>query len=389
MFSTKTSHSDSIKGNFFNGNNSLCQPCVLHVDTNGCVKIHGAECNNYQFFEIQLSPRIGSTTRTLYFPDGTFFESRDNETIDSIIKHHNGNSVSRHIYQMESKLRFAVLAAILFTLTLVGILNYGLPAISGYIANSLPRETSIKLASESQRYLDQFIFEPSELNIERQKQISNLFERHAPFDDLFDYRIYFRKGGIIGANAFALPDGRVIVTDELVQLSKNDVEILSVLFHEIGHIQKRHTLRRVIQGTGALVIFAWLIGDAEALVDWTAGLPTYLMQKNYSRRHEYEADTHSIELMLENKLDPIHFVNFMQRIIRNSECKKSQTTDFEDDHCISPSTENEVANKKNTESEKQSKLTILIRLLSSHPPDSERQERFLKASQKFQIENSH
>lgn len=48
----------------------------------------------------------------------------------------------------------------------------------------------------------------------------------------------------IGANAFALPDGTLVVTDELVELAgDNDDEVLAVLAHELGHIHERHGLR--------------------------------------------------------------------------------------------------------------------------------------------------
>ena len=32
------------------------------------------------------------------------------------------------------------------------------------------------------------------------------------------YMLHFRKGGPIGPNAFALPDGTIVLTDELVDL---------------------------------------------------------------------------------------------------------------------------------------------------------------------------
>jgi Zn-dependent protease with chaperone function len=50
------------------------------------------------------------------------------------------------------------------------------------------------------------------------------------------------------ANAFALPNGRVVVTDELVELLKNDSDALrAVLLHEIGHVQHHHSIRLAAQ----------------------------------------------------------------------------------------------------------------------------------------------
>ncbi len=59
--------------------------------------------------------------------------------------------------------------------------------------------------------------------------------------------VEFRASPIIGANAFALPGGIVIVTDQLMQLAEHDDEILAVLAHEIGHVKHRHVLRGLPQ----------------------------------------------------------------------------------------------------------------------------------------------
>ena len=50
----------------------------------------------------------------------------------------------------------------------------------------------------------------------------------------------FRDGGkTVGANAFALPGGQIVVTDALVQLL-SDAELQAVLAHELSHGAERH-----------------------------------------------------------------------------------------------------------------------------------------------------
>ena len=62
-----------------------------------------------------------------------------------------------------------------------------------------------------------------------------------------DIRIVFRKGGRLGPNAFALPGGTIIFTDEMIMLSEHDDELLAVLIHEIGHVVHRNGMRTIIQ----------------------------------------------------------------------------------------------------------------------------------------------
>lgn len=61
---------------------------------------------------------------------------------------------------------------------------------------------------------------------------------------------------------------RVVLFDTLLeQLSKD--EILAVLAHELGHMKKKHILKRMILMTGIALFYCWL---AHALIGWQ-GLP--------------------------------------------------------------------------------------------------------------------
>ena len=70
-------------------------------------------------------------------------------------------------------------------------------------------------------------------------------------------RLELRAGGAIGPNAFALPSGIIMVTDELVRIAEHPEEFESVLAHEAGHMVHRHSLRMLLQGSAStLLMFA-------------------------------------------------------------------------------------------------------------------------------------
>ena len=69
--------------------------------------------------------------------------------------------------------------------------------------------------------------------------------------------LLFRDGGKFGANAFALPSGKIIVTDQLASLL-NDEQIVGVLAHELGHVVYRHGMRAngtPIAGPGVSAVY--------------------------------------------------------------------------------------------------------------------------------------
>ena len=96
----------------------------------------------------------------------------------------------------------------------------------------------------------------------------------------------------IGANALAIPNNTIIVTDELVELAKNDDEIIGVLAHEQGHLVQRHSLQQALSSLGFSVILLAITGDSSDLV---TTLPAALIGAKYSSQHlifNHRTDTH-------------------------------------------------------------------------------------------------
>ena len=130
----------------------------------------------------------------------------------------------------------------------------------------------------------------------------------------FAQQAVYRKGGGIGPNAFALPDGTIILTDEMVNLAAHDQELSAVLAHEIGHVVYRHGMRSIVQdsllGFAILAVTGDITGSSELFV----GLPVLLTELAYSREFEREADQYVLTYMQDHGIDLIHFANLMRRV---------------------------------------------------------------------------
>ncbi|HEX2394170.1 MAG TPA: M48 family metallopeptidase [Bacteroidales bacterium] len=110
----------------------------------------------------------------------------------------------------------------------------------------------------------------------------------------YNYRIIVVRSEM--ANAFALPGGYVLITDRLISLMESPGECAAVLAHEIGHIEKRHTLSKLLANFTAAVIF----GD-NALATEAAEL---LATSAYSRRQEETADRFGLNLLEKSGINP-------------------------------------------------------------------------------------
>jgi predicted Zn-dependent protease len=198
---------------------------------------------------------------------------------------------------------------------------YGLPAAAERIAARIPIETEAALGEHALAWLDNnHWFGPTRLEKELQDGIRKGFadlSRGLPMASR--YRLEFRDAKLIGPNAFALPGGTIVITDEMVEAAKSREEILAVLAHEIGHVELRHTLRHLLQDSAVAVVATAITSDAASLSVAVAGAPALLAQAKYSREFETEADEFAFRLLQLRGLSPEAFATLMERLAKDHE----------------------------------------------------------------------
>jgi Zn-dependent protease with chaperone function len=328
--------------------------------------------------ETNVSDRLGNVERKLTLSNGSTFTTRDNITIDELLKdHHNINGI---VHRLESNMTWVALALIITLLSAFAFFKWGIPWTSTQIAHALPHKTNELIAAHSLEFLDDYIFAESQLDAERMQQIrEHVNTRLIPLDDNnkgISYQLHFRswnQNGNAIPNAFALPSGDIILTDKFVESSENQNEIDSVLLHEMGHIVHRHTLQRVIESTLVTTIVMMVTGDSNGFADMGLGLGSLLVSSHYSRAHESEADQYAFEKMLKATIDPLAFSNIMNRMANVMEGYERHRHDENKSGDISP---DKTPNKNNQND-------TLTRYFSSHPSTAERVRQAEQYSQCF------
>ncbi len=255
---------------------------------------------------IAVSNRIGRIPRRITFGDESMFETNDNDAIDAFLKR-NAADRTGWIHDLERfHPRLAVFAAIAFLLVFA-IYKYSLPVMVEVAVYVTPPVIPQLMSQGTMQTLDRTMLSPSKLGTLEQAKIKEGFAKIAAASTRgpSGYNLNFRKGGIIGPNAFALPDGTLVITDELIRLAGDDNEmILGVLAHEIGHVEFEHSLRQLYRVAGMAGLVMLIAGDIgsgaeEILTDGAA-----LMSLSHTRDAEAAADRRSVELMMKAGLDP-------------------------------------------------------------------------------------
>jgi Zn-dependent protease with chaperone function len=169
----------------------------------------------------------------------------------------------------------------------------------------------------------------------------------------------------MGANAMALPDGSIIVTDDIVTLMEQDPNaLIAVLLHEIGHVEHQHSLKMVAQTTATTMLFAMMFGDINGAGELILGAGTGLLQTAFSRDMEREADEFSHQNLPKFDISPAAFADAMTLLV-NSHSAAFASTDDED------GTDEESSGEKNN-SEIANSLNHWLQYLSTHPDTQER-----------------
>lgn len=251
-----------------------------------------------------ISARVGRIPRRIAFTDGSMFETEDNDAVDLWLTRHGKSGLVHELERFHPRLLAVVLAIFL----LAGLIyRYAVPALVEVAVLVTPPAVTQWMASGTLLSLDQAVFEESKLPDARQTEIRDAFNQVAALSSrgVTGYNLNFRQGGVIGPNAFALPDGTLVITDELVELTGGDMDmIIGVLAHEIGHVEQEHSLRQLYRAAGMAGLIMLIAGDVGAAGEDILTNGAALMSLSHSRDAESEADRISVELMTKAGRDP-------------------------------------------------------------------------------------
>ena len=304
-------------GTFFDGKTAKAHTVEVRFDgvnfniqdTSGLIK------RRVRVEECVITPPLGNVSRSIKLPDGASCETDDLEAIAQLENQAGLNRAMRIVHFFESRWRIVAGCVAAIIICSWVFISFGIPFLSKQIALSVPHGLMENISMKSLKFLDHNFFRPSELDTDKTDRLLGVFRKvHKEIGSEFNYRLEFRKSPQIGPNAFALPSGTIVMTDELVNLAQNDVELIGIMAHEIAHVEKRHGVRSILQNTGTFMLISVLAGDVASITSSAAALPTLLIEKGYSRKFEREADYESCAYLMRQGWGTQPYQNILLRI---------------------------------------------------------------------------
>jgi Zn-dependent protease with chaperone function len=309
---------------------------------------------------LDVPSRLAHTQRRIGFADGSAFITQDNDAVDALLAHSH-TQLTSSIHSLEGSYRAVALGLLILIAGVYLGVTQGIPWAAERVATQIPQDVQNRLGRDALVFLDRIILEPSELEAAEKQRLRRLAMPALVAAGFADTDLQFRKS--IGPNALTLPDGTIVITDELVDLA-NDDQLLAVVYHELGHLEGRHILRRTLQNSFLVLGVFFLTGDVNS-VELLLAIPTVVMNSAYSRDFEREADRYALEKLIANEIPIDSFAQIMTAF--EEVAQRQRVTEIDDEFLRESS---EVAAK--TSADEDDLEDTLLSYFMTHPQTSER-----------------
>lgn len=309
---------NAIPSNYFDGRTTLSHPVLLSREASDWLITGDGLQLRLSADQISLPPAVGQSVRYLRLPEGAWCEVSDPSAFAQLepLEKTKLSRINQIVIRLEVKARLVAVATLILAAGLVAAFYFSLPRLAARIARATPASVEQRISRHAMHVLDGRPFGYTSLDWKRQQELQTSFKSllTATGYQGKPLNLEFRRMANDSANAFALPDGTLILTDGLINLAQDDDEIMAVLAHEIGHSENHHAIRMLLQDSAAFVFAVSLLGDTSAVTNIAGSLPLMLTSKKYSRDFESEADLYALHAMQRAEI-PLHrFVDIMERM---------------------------------------------------------------------------
>lgn len=253
--------------------------------------------------ELTVESRVGMTERRVTFPDGTLFLTTQHDALEHLL----GDTSGSRLHGFERFHPRLILVTVACLIGAWGVWKYGLTLLVSLAVWMTPPPLVAAVDDGVMQAVDRSMAVPSKLPKARQAEVQQSFDTIltalGPEAERHDYQLEFRHLPGMGPNAFALPNGTIVISDDLINLASTDA-IAGVLGHEIGHVAEQHGLHQIYRSVGGFVLIAMLAGDTGPMLEQILLEGNLILSLSYSRQHELSADRFGADLAARAGYDP-------------------------------------------------------------------------------------
>ena len=242
------------RAELFDGRSARGRPVRLLIEDGCLIAQLPAEAGDvssaalrWPLHQVQWPERTRHGRRLLNLTDGAQLQVADSAAFDRWCAQHGPRE--SWVVRAQQRWRSTLLALMLLMAT--GVVGYlwGVPVAARGVVALLPPTMDATVGARALQSMRAQWLRPTRLPEARQTQLRSAFvaamAQAWPAGGAPDYALHFHAAPAeFGPNAFALPGGDIVTTDELVELLHgHDDTLLGVMAHELGHVQHRHGMQ--------------------------------------------------------------------------------------------------------------------------------------------------
>lgn len=201
------------------------------------------------------------------------------------------------------------------------VVIFGIAWAIFYYFPIFPKDAKINFSIEQEEKLGKFLLD---MVLKEQKEI------HHPVTDSalkiihqrlmsglgtteFEYDIRIIESSQI--NAFTLPGGNILIFSGLIEFSDSPEEVAAVLAHELGHVENRDVIDKLMKDLGIAILLSGLGGSDQILLE---EISKTSLSTVFDRKQEKEADLFGLDLLVKSNISPSAFSAFFRKLSRES-----------------------------------------------------------------------
>lgn len=184
---------------------------------------------------------------------------------------------------------------------------YGVPWVAEKAVAAIPEEYDTSIGNT---FFEQYITTES-VNTEKTKLL-NQFAQELQLKNTKKLHFTVVESEIV--NAFALPNGNIVVYSGLLNSIEKPEELVGLIGHETSHVNQRHSMKMLCRNLSGYILISTVFNDVNGITAIIGENLHSLQSLSYSRKFEKQADYDAITIMEQNHVDPNGMLQLFSRL---------------------------------------------------------------------------
>jgi beta-barrel assembly-enhancing protease len=298
-------------GIFYDGKSSVPQEVALNFDAKKCVFIFETTHNKTYSWELAsiIFNEKGSILQLQHGNDPIqILKIEDAQFIDDLTVFRNKNG---HIGWYQKLLNLGIKIHLGFALFIFGFIGlcyvYFIPWVAEKSVVLIPDVYDDTLGNT---FFEQNTFLGT-VDAKKTKGL-NLFAKELKLKNKKKLKFTVIDSDIM--NAFALPDGSIVVYTGIIDSMKDYEELVGLIGHEVAHVNHRHSMKMLCRNLSGYLFISTILGDANGVMAVLGENANTLQSLSFSREFEYEADIEGFKIVISNGVNPKGMSTLFKRL---------------------------------------------------------------------------